>query len=518
MEREGKIDITPEVEIYGTWRSLNYNFFNAISEYIDNSINNFLINQDFFLSKKNFFFEIHIDIDHKKNQIIIFDNGTGMNSEELSNAMKPARKPKKILLSEYGMGMKTASCWFSEVWLLMTKKYNENKEYYLSFDLKNILENNKKEIDLNYVSKNGEEHYTKLVLLNPKTLYKKESSYYKEFKEKVKEKYNNYLKKYKNMRIFIDGEKLENENLEVWETTSNKTNRKTKWEKEIEFNVKDKKIKGKALILKSDDPVKAGLYLFRTDRLIEKIKPTKIYGNSQGNKSQRLYIELHMDSFKVSQSKDKIDFGHDLQIFEENLKDSLKKDLNILTQANRNKNSKEFNGNHPVNKKKVSQNKKAPIKETEEINIRDHFDEKPKKEITGDINNFSEIMASCFKEFFILENYLRSKILSELKFDDFKFIKKDEKTFEKIIEGRKKDDFLRKLTIKEDLYFLDFIDLSKIIINNWDIFREKYGNKKSFKEFIHLFNEYRKVIYHNCVLQTDQIEEFKKFIKTFLEK
>ena len=82
-------------------RSMGYTDETAISDIIDNSISSGAS-------------EIQIYFDWENQRIIIADNGNGMSSEELLNAMEIGSADPAVMrasedLGRFGMGMKTAS-------------------------------------------------------------------------------------------------------------------------------------------------------------------------------------------------------------------------------------------------------------------------------------------------------------------------------------------------------------------------------------------------------------------------
>ena len=46
----------------------------------------------------------------------------------------------QVDLSEFGMGMKSAACWFSDLWTVRTKALGETTEKTVHFNMKKIFE------------------------------------------------------------------------------------------------------------------------------------------------------------------------------------------------------------------------------------------------------------------------------------------------------------------------------------------------------------------------------------------
>jgi hypothetical protein len=60
----------------------------------------------------------------------ISDNSIGMSYSDLQGALRVGRIPDNPTgRSKYGLGMKTAACWFGNVWTVRTKKLGETVEH-----------------------------------------------------------------------------------------------------------------------------------------------------------------------------------------------------------------------------------------------------------------------------------------------------------------------------------------------------------------------------------------------------
>ena len=71
--------------------------------------------------------------------IEITDNSIGMDEGELENALKvAAHAPRPHGRSKYGMGLKTAACWFGNNWTVVTKKLGEPEELSVDVDVERI--------------------------------------------------------------------------------------------------------------------------------------------------------------------------------------------------------------------------------------------------------------------------------------------------------------------------------------------------------------------------------------------
>ncbi|MCK5606762.1 ATP-binding protein, partial [Candidatus Pacearchaeota archaeon] len=128
------IDIQPPVSVYATYRRLSYLPWYAIAEFVDNSTQNYYDFEEKLKKKyenekvKN----LRVEIEYNKNlnSLSIRDNAHGMGWEELERAVKLNKPPKNHSgRCEFGMGLKTAACWFGRNWTIATTRLNEENKY-----------------------------------------------------------------------------------------------------------------------------------------------------------------------------------------------------------------------------------------------------------------------------------------------------------------------------------------------------------------------------------------------------
>jgi hypothetical protein len=137
-------------------RDMGYSFESAIADLVDNSIA---------ADAKN----IHIFIEPifpAKVRVLLVDDGTGMDLDELQSAMKygaPAHDDKKSL-NKFGLGLKTASSSFSKRFTVITRKDSDPKVYRATWDIDKIVEAN------DWVLEIGEADQPYIDLLNKATL------------------------------------------------------------------------------------------------------------------------------------------------------------------------------------------------------------------------------------------------------------------------------------------------------------------------------------------------------------
>ena len=115
-----KINIRPGVSILSILPHLNYSPWYALAEFIDNSYQSYLDNKDGIIQIDGSDFKLKVEIDIERNdngKIVIRDNAAGIHEKDFARAFRPAElPPDRTGLCEFGMGMKSAACWFSPTW------------------------------------------------------------------------------------------------------------------------------------------------------------------------------------------------------------------------------------------------------------------------------------------------------------------------------------------------------------------------------------------------------------------
>ena len=113
--RAPKVNIRPGVSVLAILKYLNYRAWFALAEFVDNSIQSYLANKSSLekIEGSDFILKIRIDI-NANGCLTIRDNAFGIPLADFPRAFRPAAiPPDRSGLSEFGMGMKSAACWFS---------------------------------------------------------------------------------------------------------------------------------------------------------------------------------------------------------------------------------------------------------------------------------------------------------------------------------------------------------------------------------------------------------------------
>lgn len=340
------VKIRPEVSVLSVLRHLNYKPWFALAEYVDNSIQSFMANRDELehLEGKNYKLEVRIIMDSlEPGRLSILDNAGGIALKDYSRAFRPAAVPADTSgLSEFGMGMKSASCWFSPNWHVRTKALNEADERTVIFDINKIIRDNIEELSISNKPCDEKLHYTEVVLDNLHRLPK--SRTVSKIKEHLTDIFRVYVRSGE-LNLYFNDERLEYEEPEVLYApnvtkSSKDINTKLKWKKKINFDFgQGMSVSGFAALRDPGSYTRSGFSLFRRGRLIqgsgdEGYKPEHIFGKPNSFRSSRLFGELHLEGFEVSHTKDGFRWDENEQPFLELLREELDlPDLPLLSQA-----------------------------------------------------------------------------------------------------------------------------------------------------------------------------------------
>src|SRR3954464_8255551 len=117
------------LEVIRSYRRLAYTPWYALAEFVDNSTQSYRDNKDILnaaYEKEHSQLCIKISYDRDADILVIRDNAMGMSLAQLRRALQIGRAPSSTAgLSQFGLGLKTAACWFGDKWSVKTKKLGE---------------------------------------------------------------------------------------------------------------------------------------------------------------------------------------------------------------------------------------------------------------------------------------------------------------------------------------------------------------------------------------------------------
>lgn len=324
-------------------RHLNYKAWYALAEFVDNAVQSYARNKAALqqLHGPDFKLRVSIKISNQDGgSIVIRDNAGGISSSEYGRAFQPAAVPlDRSGLSEFGMGMKSAACWFAREWTVRTSALEEDFEGQVRFDIDSIVGQEIEDLDISLSSASPDDHYTEVVL---RQLYKVPvGKTLGKIKEHLASIYRIFIRDGE-MELLFNDQLLTHTTPPILRAPYYKTPEAepTQWLKAVDVELADgRRVYGFAAIRETGSTSEAGFSLFRRRRLIEGsadegYRPEVIFGKSNSFIYQRLFGELHFLNFGVSHTKDGLQWDDVEETILLKLKEQLDAHpLPLLTQA-----------------------------------------------------------------------------------------------------------------------------------------------------------------------------------------
>ena len=298
-----KLTISPE--IIERYKQLNYTYWHAIAELVDNSTYWFELNKELInkYDPTTTHCEVRIDYDKDNQSIRVADNSVGMDLATLQSAMVIGKKSDRPGRSVYGMGLKTACIWMGKRFVIKTKKAGETSAFEVTIDYQKIMAGSL-DLDLKeFKDLSKSDHYTVV-----------------EIQELDVKLQSRRIGKIKDSLASIYRQDLRNGILTLnWDDANHykflKSADGTEYKREFTFEVDGKTVAGWVGILSEGGKSVGGLTILQNNRVIrgypDAWKPEGLFGGSGEGAttslaSQRLVGEIHMDGFSVSHTKDNI--------------------------------------------------------------------------------------------------------------------------------------------------------------------------------------------------------------------
>lgn len=337
------VPIRPGVSVLSILRHLNYKTWFALAEFVDNAVQSYFANRTQLEALHGPGFRLCVRIDVEATapaRLTIRDNAAGISRADFPRAFRPAAiPPDRTGLSEFGMGMKSAACWFAPRWSVRTKALGEMVERTIRFDVATIVRDQLEELEIGEAAAQESAHFTEVVLEEPyhlpvgRTVAK--------IKDHLTDIYRVYLRDGL-LELQFNGEPLEYiaPRLLTAPFARDLSGPTREWRKEIRFDLGGGlSAHGFAGLMDPMNTARSGFALFRRGRLIEGsgdegYRPSLIFGQAGSFRWRRLFGELHLEGFEVSHTKDGFRWDENEQPFLELLKDELDDEtLPLLRQA-----------------------------------------------------------------------------------------------------------------------------------------------------------------------------------------
>jgi len=339
-----RVNIRPTVSMLSVLKFLEYETWYALAEFVDNSLASYLLYEKELkeIEGQKFQLEVKIEINETENTIIIRDNAAGIHAEDYPRAFRAAEVPPDTTgLSEFGMGMKSASCWFADEWSVRTTALGEGVEKTIRFDMNKIFEDKLEELEVAQQRCDKNHHYTIIELYKVGKIPRKRNL--GKVRSHLASIYRDFIRRGV-LRLCIDQEELKyaEPKILVAPRYDDLKGKPIIWKREIDFSVEDgQSVHGFVALREKASTKEAGLALFRRGRVIQGsfedgFRPEYIFGHSNSYRYQRVFGELHLEGFDVIFTKKGIRWDDNLDIFLNLLHDDLSHpDFPLLQQAER---------------------------------------------------------------------------------------------------------------------------------------------------------------------------------------
>ena len=312
------INIRPTTSVYATYKNIKYDPWTAIAEFVDNSTQSYY---DHISQLKNTKYwkglDIEIEYGHTDDgngyQLIIKDNAFGMNFYDFKRAIILDSPPKNPTRSEFGMGLKTAACWFGTKWSVESTALGSDIKYKAIIDVDMLHKYKNEEIEVIETTCSPKEHGTTVTITNlNRTLSGRQIG---KTKDQLRGMYRVDLRT-GDIKIYYNGEGLFYTDPPIL-TEELPDGTKKEWKEKIEFiinkNNREYHVNGFMALLEEGSTSGAGFTLLRRGRVIvggyeNCYRPEEVFKKSNSFTYQRLIGELNMDDWPVTQTKDAFDW------------------------------------------------------------------------------------------------------------------------------------------------------------------------------------------------------------------
>lgn len=283
-QRTENFDITPDKSIYHKLGESNYSIPDALAELVDNSID----------AANESGVDISIVLDKSKQQIIISDNGMGMNKETASKSIVLAHSQKHDALGEFGLGMKSACMSLGGAFHLETTREGSTEKYSFTYDQDEFVSQGDWEhfpVDITKAS--SAEHGTTITIKKLKVkLY---DTLVTRLKSELSNRYSPYIL-HNNVVIRVG---LSEKSAKPCVAVSPELMEDTRVDREFTTSTGDKISYWYGLLRVGSQKV-SGFNMFRRGRLI---RSSEKLGYNYHPSLMHIYGEIHLDHVPVTHNK-----------------------------------------------------------------------------------------------------------------------------------------------------------------------------------------------------------------------
>ncbi|MFW5473150.1 ATP-binding protein [Knoellia sp. CPCC 206450] len=306
------VSIRPGVAMLGLFPHMKYEPWYALGELVDNGIQSYLSNRDRLRdAEPDYRLRIEIEIDKTQGgTIVVRDNAAGIAHGDWHRAFLVAEPPTDATgLSQFGVGMKAACCWFAKNWSLRTSHLGEEIIRSVSFDIPEIVATRDETLAVIDEPTDWRTHFTEIRMSN---LYRTpQTKTQAKIKEYLGAIYRQFLRN-GDVELLFNGDPITFQEHPVLTAPlwSDPGGEPITWRKDVDLRLDSgRRVKGFVSIREKGATRSAGLALFYRNKVVtgageDTYRPEEIFGRSNDFRSQRVFGELHMDDFNVTYTKD----------------------------------------------------------------------------------------------------------------------------------------------------------------------------------------------------------------------
>jgi hypothetical protein len=336
------VNIQPGVGMYALFPAMTYKPWVALGELVDNSIDSYVKNRKRLHEiEPDFKLRIEIGIDQGEDpRIVVEDNAAGISKDRVELAFSPASpNPDLSGIGRFGIGMKSATGWYSKYYTISSAALGEGKRRTVTFDIEKIVREKLTDLDIEKTDKKPTEHGTRIVMSKLNKAAPQGQTLGK-LRRYLASMYREFLRN-GSVEIYVGGEQLTYEVPEMlvapfWANSKGPAENSVekKWVQNFSIELTDtweidldedrpkvpQVIEGWVGILAKGDNRKSGLALTWRGKVIygagsmadeaseEIYRPYEIYRTRSSNQFLRLIGEIDVSDMKVTAFKDRVDW------------------------------------------------------------------------------------------------------------------------------------------------------------------------------------------------------------------
>lgn len=317
-----RLNIRPSTGVYATYKNIRYDPWTAIAEFVDNSTQSYYDNKNKLTAIKywkGLRVEVCYEKDENGNEVLtISDNAYGMDYHDFQRAIVLDSPPKKPTRSEFGMGLKTAACWFGRMWSVESTELGSGIRYTATVDVDMLHKYKNEEIEVEETECSKKDHGTTIRIWNLNRTIR--GRQVKKTKDQLCGIYRHDLRSGE-IVISYNDEDLQYSDPAI--LTEDLPDGSIKvWRQEVDFVVPHSSgnyhVTGFIALREEGSTSAAGFTLMRRGRVIvggyeNCYRPEEVFEKPNSYVYQRLFGELNLDEWPVTQTKDAFDWHNGLE-------------------------------------------------------------------------------------------------------------------------------------------------------------------------------------------------------------